>query len=192
MFVTKEEALRRLNSPRNISALAPSRLASIPAPVSQAPVSQVEIKKLDHTKPGRTWLTEEKRTEIAAQVIQNPRMSQKDIGLMHGVSPQTVNAAKVGRSGRNPPTLERKAVRADLLAQAKDTALEKLMVALGLLDEERMSTLESAKDVSRFSKDMASVFSSLTSTQQTSAPPVNLIIYAPESKKESQFKVVDV
>lgn len=183
MFISKEEAERRLNSPRNlVSALASSR-----------PVPSATIKQIDHSRTRAVHsLTEEKRTEIAKTVFENPGLRHEDVGLMFGISKRTVSTAKTGKVGGRPATEERKLIRQEMLNSAKDSALDKLMQALGLIDGEKLASLENAKDIGRFSKDMASVYNSLTAQTQASGAQVNLIVYAPKSKNEDNFKIVDV
>lgn len=198
MFISREEAERRLNSGRNLASASfvspriPGSINSGSIPVEPAPKSTAEIKTIDRSFTKQKDLLGSKRTQIAKFAIENPTIRQADVALMHGVSVPEVAACKSGKIGGRPANSLNKDIRSELLNSAKDTALEKLMVALGLLDAEKLASLESAKDIGRFSKDMASVYNSLTAQTQASGAQVNLIVYAPKSKNEDNFKIVDV
>jgi hypothetical protein len=204
MFISKEEAERRLSSGRNLASasfVSPrvSLLSSEnPGPISTGPIapevtkSTAEVREIDRSFTKQKDLLGSKRTQIAKFAIENPKIKQSDVALLHNVSVPEVAACKSGKIGGRPANSLNKDIRSELLNSAKDTALEKLMVALGLLDAEKLASLESAKDIGRFSKDMASVYNSLTAQTQASGAQVNLIVYAPKSKNEDNFKIVDV
>ena len=203
MFISREEAMRRLTSSNNLASAEFNVPRAAPAPLlpeeseddfeNEAP-SRVSLSVEYKPAPqGRgPNLGEAKQTQIAKDSIENPRMKQSDLALIHGTTQRNVSRAVSGKIGGLPANAERKAVRVDILNNAKDAALEKLMAALGLIDEEKLSALESAKDIGRFSKDMASVYNSLTAQTAHAGNQVNLIVYAPKSREESSFKVVDV
>ena len=199
MFINKEEALRRLTSSANLASASfnvpralPRGEASSSGEAPSREVPSVEHKQIDRGFTRGKDLLGSKRTAIAKFTIENPKIRQEDVALLHGVSKSEVAACKSGKIGGRPANELNKGIRTEIINNAKDVALEKLMLALGLIDEEKLSGLESAKDIGRFSKDMASVYNSLTAQQQNAGPQVNLIVYAPKSREEASFKVVDV
>jgi hypothetical protein len=201
MFINKEEALRRLTSSANLASAEFNIPRAIPpsgeAPSREAPSVEDSSQLVQHKLIDRGFVKQKdllgsKRTAIAKFSIENPRIKQDDVALLHGVSKSEVAACKSGRIGGRPANELNKGIRTEIINNAKDIALEKLMLALGLIDEEKLSGLESAKDIGRFSKDMASVYNSLTAQTANQGAQVNLIVYAPKSREEASFKVVDV
>lgn len=178
MFIDKAEAIRRLKSPANLAS----------AEFLRRP--EVEIKQIDRGKV-RNNLLEEQRDAIA-KVAASGAYKQKDIAAVFGCDQRTVSTCLTGKVGSRPANEDRAAKRNERLDVAKDTALEKLMAALGLIDKDKLSGLDSAKELGKFSKDMASVFNSLQNEAGANRAPVNLIVYAPQSREEKQFKTIDV
>lgn len=172
MQIDAEELQRRLDSPRNlINHLRPNA----------------------DRKPRAANLTEQERDTIAELSIKHD-IPQVEIAEAYGIAESTVSATVTGNIGGRPAAPERAAKRNSLQDEAKDTALTKLMLALGLIDAEKMLECN-AKDMSAIAANMAKVHASLSNASQLQAAAgtnVQINIYAPEQKVESKYKVIDV
>jgi hypothetical protein len=148
----------------------------------------LEHRSIGHAGRVGPRLTVEKRTEIAIAAkttgIGAPRETQSEIAQRFGISRQGVAEINAGHGKINNSSFD------EALERARDTALEKLMLSLGLIDEERMSKL-GPRDLSLIASNMAKVVER-TIPDKVREGNINLTIYAPELRKESSFDVVEI
>lgn len=214
MRITEEEATRRLSSSRNLANLSARRpaqeipfsdgdsiaqieptSATVPgttnSPVQPRPGSPSishEVIRRGRT-PGSEGVPEKVRDEIA-MLASMPGADIAFIATQFAVSEASVRMYKSGKVGSKPAN-ESRAVKVQERQDAiKDVALDKLMGALGLLDDEKMSEL-TAKEIGRFANDMARVVTAV-SPAASQGPPINFIVYTPEGRDESKYKTIDV
>ena len=109
--------------------------------------------------------------------------TQEEIAKRFGTSQPQVSQCKIA--------LEKKsAEKSDPIPKIKDIAVEKLMVAMGLLTEDKLSSCK-AKDLATISGEMARVIDRVT-PKVAQVPLVNLVVYAPQIRSEESYKVVEI
>ena len=188
MQITKEEALRRLNSTNNLANSLPS---------TPPPVPQVEYRTTSKVGKSRQQnIPEEVRDTIgflaAKATSENKKSGQHQvIADIFGVSRQTVQCAASGKVGGRPANFERKAKVIDREQDIKDTALTKLMMTLGLISEEKLEDLD-AKGLAQVGSHLAKVSQALTPQVGSNAASVRLVVYAPQMRDEGKYNVIDV
>jgi DNA-binding XRE family transcriptional regulator len=213
MFITGEEARRRAASPDNLANLfninktKAERERSLNAKDAQSGISKTEEEGssigtkeqesesiqslstgLEHRElrsPGqrRSWLPTEERTQIAIAASTSGR-SQEEIAQEHGISRQAVAQIKAGSGLRDEKALE------DAIELAREKALNRLMCALGLLTDDKISSCD-AKAISHIAANMAKVVEK-TMPDDKKQQVVQLIVYAPEQRSEKSFNVVEI
>lgn len=172
MNIDTKEALRRLNSPSNLVN-------------SMNRVSHVTL-----GNPHRGRSVPEFLRDTIGALASTSSQTQQEIGTAFGVSQEAVSTFKSGKIGGRPANEARKAKLEERTAQIKDTALLKLMQSLNLIDDSKLEDLD-AKGLSQVACNMSKVVNSLTEQEQVTQP-VNIIVYSPETKNESRYRVVDV
>jgi hypothetical protein len=78
----------------------------------------------------------------------------------------------------------------EALEAARNKALDKLMLSLGLLTEEKIEPLK-AKDLASVANSMANVVMK-TLPQASPQGQINLVIYSPEIRSEKAFEVIEI
>ena len=220
MRITEEEAKRRLSSSRNLASLSAKSIPQevpfsddVAAPNSGAPNSAPESTNSPSSSgsgslssnqisgnisheliqrgrtPGSEGVPERVRDQIA-MLASMPGADIAFIATQFGVSQTAVSQYKTGRVGNKPPNESRAAKVQERQEAIKDVALDKLMGALGLLTDEKMAEL-TTKEIGRFANDMARVVTAV-SPAASAGPPINFIVYTPESHDESKYKTIDV
>lgn len=180
MNIDREEALRRLRSPNNLAN------SLVENPSASPKTNHREV-----VKPSRgTEVPGSVRDEVARIALMG-QVPQKVIAREFGLTQPTVSQYKHGKVGGVAPTEERRLEHQKRVDDIKDTALLKLMGALGVITPEKLNDLE-VKDAARVAKDMAAVYNSLGPKDTGAGPSVNVVVYSPEIRKESQFKVIEV
>jgi hypothetical protein len=185
LLISTESAARRLESSENLA----NRLVRNN--------SHLEIKPINHgggRAEGIKNLTENERAIIGA--------SARAFGIRatanaFGVSESHTNSLAHGKvyreggreSSKNHAALAEKIE--DRLDEVKDVALTKLMLSLGLLDEDKMDKA-TAKDLSGIAANLSKVVQNSSGNGNNKGTQVNLVVYAPESKVISDYQVVEV
>lgn len=196
MRIDPNEARRRLSSSRNIANLAGLRDVSTPTPEVEAPVHQPEppATNVQHEdiKRGRqlgSHTVPEPLRDIMAQSVHDGATAAS-VARAFGVSADVAERAASGRVGGKPANATRaeqvKMRRLDI----QDQALKRLMLSLNLLDEEKLADC-SAKELANVAGQMAKVSKDVDMSESVQSP-TQILVYAPQLKDESRFKVVDV
>ena len=173
MFLTKEQAEKRLSSENNLA----NRFNS-----SQVEITEKVI-QLPGKKPGSINLEKEVRNEIAIRA----RLGETQVSLAKEFKVITPTVSSIER-GKVKGIDEDKVEKA--INEVRDRALDRLMHSLGLITDDKLSGC-SAKDLSVIASNMGRVVEKVT--PKTEGPDnINFIIYSPELKKEQAFDVVEI
>lgn len=193
MQIDRAEALRRLNSSRNIADLGRIRNGeskALSTPETPAPTEEVTHVQIDHgVRRGRSNVPEILRDTMAELAVGGTANSV--IAEAFGVSTDVVERASSGRVGGRPATAERAAKVSARKLEIQDTALMKLMQSLNLIDEDKLGECD-ARQLSQVAANLSKVSSSLDPKQEGGLGNTHVIVYAPERKEERSYKVVDV
>jgi predicted transcriptional regulator len=117
-------------------------------------------------------------------------LTQRQTAEVFGVSQSVVAQSATGKIGGKPATEDRVAKRISREENIKDTALTKLMMTLGLINQEKLEDLD-AKGLAQVGSHLAKVSQSLT-PQQNAGNQVQLVVYAPQMRDEGRFKVKEI
>lgn len=177
MILTEEQAKARVESGNNLL----NRFGR------KEEKANVEVIPITRQRDGKKEsLTEEAKIEVAARARTGER--HKDLAEEFQVSRQTVMYLDHGGEGGRGFTDSKKVeARMD---EIQDKALCKLMMSIGLLDEERLGKL-GAKDLSTVAANMAKVAGNVRPSVND-GNAVHLHLYAPELRKEQNYKTIEV
>jgi predicted transcriptional regulator len=117
-------------------------------------------------------------------------MRQVDIAAEYGISQPAVSKIKKQAEAQYQSKASDESHDISVDRAIKDLAVEKMMLAMGLITEERLESLKAA-DLARVSSSLAQVVG-VVAPAKTQAPLVNLVVYAPEVKDESKFRIVEI
>lgn len=169
MQITQEELERRLKSPKNLSK-------TLSVPIMEETSRVIPIEKGKRSEP----LTIPQQITVGTLAHQ---MSGVEVAKEFGITPAQVYGAK---HSNNPSV---KGPIQATISRVQELALDKMMQALGLMTEEKF-TNASLKDLSIVSANMAKIIEKTTMREDDSK--VQILIYAPEMRKESSYKMIDV
>lgn len=169
MFITEEQARERLNNKENLA--------------NRFNIEERVI-KLPGKKEGSKNLSVEERTDIAIEA----RLGEKVEIVAQNHKVAEITTAKI-KTGRDSGQIDESRV-AETIGQVRDKALDRLMHSLGLLDNDKLSGCN-AKDLSIIASNMGRVIEK-TQPKEQQANSVNVIIYAPELKKETAFDSIEI
>jgi hypothetical protein len=175
MKISESDAQRRVNAENNLANLA------VPSHI-----------KMGHRGSGKRGkdIPEFLRDTISSLANQ-PDVRSKSVAEAFEVSDAEVSFCKSGRVGGHEPTEERRAKVDARLEQIKDTALLKLMASLNLIDGDRLEKC-SAKELSGVALNMSRIVKEHTPQDTNTGPQVQVVIYAPETKSEKAYRIVDI
>jgi len=197
MNITQNEMLRRLNSPHNLSnrlnkpaAPSPTNPASSPSlkqPVIIVPIpAHVDVPQVDepHTVDVR-HAGMHKGTKHAPQMLKDHAailagqgVKTRDIQAATGLSPAQIHAAK------NQPNVQ------DTLDRVRNLALDKLMIAMGLMTQDKFENAK-LEELAKTASSLARVAEKML-PKETNNNTVQFIMHAPQAKQLSQYDVIDV
>lgn len=177
MQLNEEQAKERLASPDNLA----NRLAAF-----RAGRKKVLDENVLSVSAGRQLprLPDEVKQEIVERAASGTER-QKDIAVEYGITQADVSYLKRSSNER-----ERESASA-LEKSIKDQACEKMMLAMGLITQEKLEKLK-VRDLSNVSTAMAKVLNVVAPKNANQAPLVNLVVYAPEVRDEKSFKIVEI
>lgn len=177
MELTNKQAEERLNSPNNLA----NRFAS-----NNVRVISMNKRILNPGESNSRKIEASDATEIAIRT-RNPFETQKEIAEDFGVSSQRVSQIANGKD----PRVDQKQV-AENLNIVKESAVNKLMESFGFMTSDKLANMGIEK-LSRFAVNMATVVDKVTPKETKEiGNQINITMYAPEPKKEKDYKVVDV
>ena len=197
MELNHQQAEERLNSPNNLA----NRLAEFRQRKKLA--LDVESHTLAVT-PGRQLprLPQAAKVEIADKIREGTH-KVKDLAEEYGVTSPTITAIKknvekaedqdrqLARQDSQLSLKEKYGEDSGKIEQAvKDEAVNKLMLALGLISQEKLEKLK-AKDLASIGNSMAGIYKDMSPNKLQGAL-VNLVVYSPEVRPESSYKVIEI
>jgi methylphosphotriester-DNA--protein-cysteine methyltransferase len=160
MFITEQEMQRRLSSEKNLVNLFASAK------------NLVEHKNMHVYTPPAS-----KVEKIIAASLVAQGESVKDVVAATGLSPKQIASEK------HAPEVKKTVDR------VKELALEKTLIALGLMTQEKFENAN-LKDLAVAASSTAKVYERISERENASS--VQFIIHAPQVKNLSQYKVIDV
>lgn len=179
MLIDPEKARERLNSPNNLA----NRLAEFRNEKKyQFEDGVLSVKKGYGRLPA---MPPQVRAEIARDSISGEKTT-KEIAEQYSVSTGTVSNIRK-RAEELTNLRHEQANRIE--ERLKEVALEKLMLSMGLITQEKLSELK-VKDLASTAASLSKVFGSVRPVG--SQPLVNLVIYSPEVRDEKSFKIVEI
>ena len=167
MLLTEEQLEERLNSENNLA----NRFSG----------GQVVTLPRRGKKEGERDLTVEERTEIATRARLGE--GQKFLAKEFRVDQATISRIENGKSRINESEVESR------IEKVRDLALERLMTSLGFMTNDKLEKC-SAKDLSTIAANMSRAVEKTGPREGNNNTQV--IIYAPEIRKETSFKVVEI
>jgi DNA-binding XRE family transcriptional regulator len=198
MFKSEEQVNKRLNSDRNLAnrfgkvtdpgptgpAQPPQNLPTNSEPEKQSKPENVTTTTLQQpgNKLGKKKLGLHQKNEIA--IRSRLGETQPSLAQEFGVSQATIGAIERGRTKVNEEIVERQ------IDDAADLAMSKLLTSLGYIDNAKLSVLDPVK-LSVVARNMSGIVNSIRQ-KDDNGPQVVVQIYAPELKKESSYKSLDV
>lgn len=171
MFITEQQASQRLGNPENI--------ASNNSPVR--PLHNGGRNVGDKNVP--SFIRE--LAGAAAHVD-----TSKNVAAAFDVSQSQVNQYKIGNTSPKHHDPALKSAVDSQVTKARDLALDKLMLSLGLLTPDKLEKVN-ARDASTIAANMARIVEK-TTPQQSQGPNLQIIFYAPNVKQEKDYEVITV
>jgi len=201
MFKTEDQINSRLSSEKNLanrfgtrpitSDLGPQGPAQpIPPQIQPDPeqkqskpdnVTVTELKQPGN-KLGKKKLTLAQRNEIA--VRSRLGETQVDLAKEFRVSQNTVSNIERGRTEVDERSVNQR------LDDVQDVAMSKLLTAMGYITPDKLQA-QSPVNLSTVANNMSRIISNIR-RKDDDGPKVIVQIYAPELKKESSYKTLDV
>lgn len=166
MIISEEEANSRLNSSKNLATVLPLGHSGRTTGTKNVPV---ETKKLG----------------AVMSVALGPTETARQLGMSISQASNYGN----GEIINNKPDEELTDVVNKARNRVQKTAIDKMMEAFGLMTPDKMDK-SSAKDLSAIAANMSRIVRD-TTPQSSGGTAVNVVIYAPEQKKESAYKVIE-
>lgn len=189
MFISEEQATRRLNHESNLANLL-RRAPQVPTEEQTETQNEAfipEIVEETINAPGRTVgkksLTPDTLTEIAIRARLGER--QQTLANEYGITQEHVSQIKNGKA----KSVNEESVGV-AIKEVRDIALERLMKSLNLLTDDKLSGC-SAKDLSVIASNMGRVVEK-TLPKSELADQINLVIYAPEMRQEKAYPVIEI
>jgi len=182
MFLDPEKAEERLNSPNNLA----NRLAAF-----RKERKVLEENNVALINPGRQLprLPPQVKEELKEKALSG-QFTRKELAEEYGVSPPAVGY--LTKQARKEEEEKKSSVREAFLTQAlQNVASEKMLLAMGLITEEKLATLK-ARELAQISSSLASVVSATSPKNASPGTAINLVVYAPEVRQESSYKMVEI
>jgi hypothetical protein len=183
MFISDEEAERRLNDTANL-------FRQIPADPEDAPPDLTEIKPLH--RGGRTSdqpnMTHKERVTVAtmADAIGNKKTEE-----LTGVSSAQIEQLKAGEVGHAPNMALAKDLR-EVRTGVEEKAIDLVMSTLSQIDTDKLEKMKTARELAGVAKDLSSVAERMSDKSTSGPVQNNIVFYVPNSREEEAYSVVDV
>lgn len=201
MFKTEEQINSRLSSEKNLAnRFGGSTIVRVPdpAPAQTTPtipiltpepeiiakpdnVTVTELKQPGN-KLGKRKLGLHQRNEIA--IRSRLGEGQSSLAQEFNVSQATIGSIERGRTKVDEETVNER------LDDVQDLAMSKLLTSLGYISNDKMQALDPVK-LSVVASNMSRIIGNIRHNDDN-GPKVVVQIYAPELKKESSYKTLDV
>jgi hypothetical protein len=178
MRINQAELERRLQSPNNLTRSLPGSTVTVYVPDND----NVTFEK----KEPRPYAKEPSlptETKILAGSMVRQGLPAKDVADSLSITVGQVNSAKNSKDPRVQAAINYS------LERVQELAIDKLMQAMGLMTIEKFETA-SLKDLSIVSANMSRIIEK--TRVQEDGTRIQLVIYAPEMRKQSGYKMLDV
>ena len=202
MFINEDTANDRLEQEDNLVNLIlsisnPSRSIPVSDPISEAeaepdePETEAKAEVKQHHS-GRRINSKNHSIEMfhaAGLLAQTDTI--KNVADALGMDKNSVAQNKHGRTahGKENPELKDRLERD--LGHVRDKAMDRLLMSLDLLDDDKIGKA-SAKDISSISSNMAKVMQSTLPKDSNNRLQAQLIVYAPSFVNRAEYEVIEV
>ena len=181
MELTLEQARQRLSSPNNLA----NKLEKFR---NQRKISLED--DILFVSAGRQL---PRLPSVAAEEIKEAalagEMTQKEIAAKYGITQPAVSYHK--REAEKAEEAQKTPEQKIKEARAKDVAIDKMMLAMGLISEEKLSKLNAAAMASAV-KNLSSAYRDISGPEEQQKAQVNLIVYSPEVRSEESYKIIEI
>lgn len=169
MILTAEEAEKRLNSPDNLATkFGEPKVIPLKQPGRKEDVPNIPVQKREAIAVKARIGT--KQRELAAEFkTTQAHVSQLERGIDKSIDSERVN---------------------DEVSLARDEALQKLLVSMKLITPKKLERLK-AVELGAMAARMSTVVKNLT-PEEKAQNTVQVVVYAPELRKEENFKTLEV
>lgn len=191
MILTKEQTEKRLNSEKNIVNINKTQV-----------IIKNEVHNLNG-RPGVKNLSEEEKISIG---VLSHLAGDEIAGEMFGVSTGTAHRLRSANISVNPNSNNGMTSSKNMSLQEKinarlettkltiqERAAEKLLGALGLLDNDKLAN-SSAKELAQITNQMSQVVRNMTSQNEKSGGKSNvrIVLHQPKPSREDLFDCVEI
>ena len=129
-----------------------------------------------------------KETRDTAVALHQMGVPHQEIADRLGVNyQQSANYAHNNKVGKSKLKLD----PSEAMDDVRQAALNKLMCAMGLITEEKLSKLK-APALAGVASKMSAIIERTMPKEEHNENKVTLVVYAPQVKEESSFKVVEI
>lgn len=176
MLIDHKDAERRLNSASNIA----NKFA------------RGEVRHETHRTAGRNKQNVPEEIRETTGALARAGVPQKELADALGVSQAAVSYWENGKTSPNQRKESLEKGVADKTERIRDTALNKLMATLGLIDDEKLANCD-AKDLTRVAVGLSQVAANTAPRERNDghSAAVQVVVYAPPQRDEERFKVID-
>jgi len=197
MFISEQDSDRRITSDENLI----NKIGAAPNPPSEEESAALMEKFLRGgkgsgrrgRKHGHKNLSSETRAMIAvtAKIATGVQAAE-----VFGVDPKSAYDIKQGfrhQNARERNIRDNELVdkTKDLLGEVHETAADRLMTTLGLLDEKKLKTVNKATDLSRIARDLATIVDKSKPASTDDGQHVHFHVYKPEQKDEAAYETIE-
>ena len=176
MRINQAELERRLQSPNNLTRSLPGSTVYVPDN-DNVTFEKKEPRPRQQEPPLPTEM------KILAGSMVRQGLPAKDVADSLSITVGQVNSAKNSKDPRVQAAIDYS------LERVQELAIDKLMQAMGLMTIEKFETA-SLKDLSIVSANMSRIIEK--TRVQEDGTRIQLVIYAPEMRKQSGYKMLDV
>ncbi len=172
MEISQEELERRLNSSKNLSASLPK------SPASKAPTAKIqpiEPKVRKHLDPA---------LRAVSAILANTGDKKSHVASQFNINPWQISSAQ---HSSKQDIKDRVSAGTE---RVRELALDKLMSALGLMDQDKFERAN-LRELSAVARDMSRVVE-CTTEKVVNDSRLQIIIQAPSQKTEDHYKTLDV
>jgi hypothetical protein len=196
MLLDNDEADERLESPNNVvrsfkglKTFDPIRTQFGKDVSKESQESQTRI------EPFRNGAGPRLGKERATSEVRDTAVSLHKLGYKHeeiadklGINyQQSANYAHNQKVGKRKMKLD----PSEAMDEVRQAALDKLMCAMGLISEDKLSKL-SAPNLAHIASSMSQIVERTMPKEEKRDSAVTLVVYAPQVKEENSFKVVEI
>ena len=160
--------------------------ASVEVPIDRSNVVPLHKGKADKDSP---QLSDGKKRLLGTMAYLE---GTKKVADATGITPASISQYRNGRTGVHKPDEEGRKSLETKKAAAQESAIDKLLAVVGLLDDEKLECLTKAKEITSVAKDLSTIVGKLTGKEAEVGIVNNIVYYSPTQKEEKEYEVIDV